>query len=513
MWGMKKTVVLTILDGWGIGRKDESNPIHMVNLENFKWIEDNFPSGSLQASGIAVGLPWGEIGNSEVGHMTIGAGRVVYQNYPRITLSIRDGSFFKNEALKSAFDHAKKNNSGINFIGLLTKANVHASLEHLQALLKMADEEKIENVKLHLFADGKDSPPHLLEKLLDEIPKEKLATVSGRYYAMDRNQNWDATARVYNCLTGIQTDVIDNLNETIKENYFRNKSEEFLPPISVSADKYIRENDAVIFFNFREDSIRQLAESFIIKGFDKFPVKNFENLFITTMTRYEEKFDVPVAFPPDTVENSLGKVLSDAGKTQLRLAETYKYAHVTYFFNGYREPPFKNEYRVLIPSLSVPRVEEHPEMMAPPITDRAIEAITNGSFDFILINYANPDTMGHTGNFEAGMKAAEIINEEIGKIMKAGLAQNAIVIITSDHGNLEEMLNPITGVLETQHDSNPVPFYLVAPEFKNRKFINWDNFSGETTGVLSDVAPTILELMGIAKPSEMNGESLLQSLI
>ncbi|MDO8664740.1 MAG: 2,3-bisphosphoglycerate-independent phosphoglycerate mutase [Candidatus Liptonbacteria bacterium] len=510
---MKRTVALIILDGWGIGRNDESNPIHMVNPENFRWLEDNYPTGSLQASGISVGLPWGEVGNSEVGHLTIGAGKVIYQYYPRIMLSIGDGSFFKNPALKNAFEHAKKNNSGINFVGLLTKANVHASIEHLQALIKMAEQEKIDNVKLHLFADGKDSPPHMFEKLLEEIPKEKLATLSGRYYGMDRSQNWEATQRAYDCMTGTSGGTTDNLAKAIEKNYELNHSEEFLPPLIVSSDKLIQENDSVIFFNFREDSIRQIAESFITENFDKFPVKKFENLFIVTMTRYEEKFAVPIAFPPDTVENPLGKILSDAGKNQLRLAETYKYAHVTYFFNGYREPAFKNEYRVLIPSLSAPHQDEHPEMMAGSITDRAIEAISNHSFDFILINYANPDTMGHTGNFEAGLKAVEIINNEIGRLLKVCLNQDTVVIITSDHGNIEEMLSPITGQAETQHDPSPVPFYLIAQEFKNRKFSNWKNLSMDVTGVLSDVAPTILEIMNIPKPPEMNGESLLQSLI
>src|SRR3989338_3260218 len=269
---MKRTIVLIILDGWGIGRKDESNPIHMANPENFRWLEENFPVGSLQASGISVVLPWGEVGNSEVGHLTMGAGRVIYQYYPRITLSLGDESFFKNPAFISAFAHAKKNNSGVNLVGLLTKANVHASIEHLQALLKIAEQEKVDNIKLHLFADGKDSPPHMLEKLLEEIPKEKLATLAGRYYGMDRSQNWEATQRAYDCLTGTQSGTTDNLEKAIKDNYASNNSEEFLPPLRVAPDKSIQENDAVIFFNFRDDSIRQLAESFIVKDFTQFPV-------------------------------------------------------------------------------------------------------------------------------------------------------------------------------------------------------------------------------------------------
>jgi 2,3-bisphosphoglycerate-independent phosphoglycerate mutase len=509
----KRTLILIILDGWGIGREDGSNPIHLAKPENLTALAENYPMGSLNASGISVGLPWGEVGNSEVGHLTIGAGRTIYQYYPRITLAIRDKTFFSNEALKAAFAHARKNNSGINFAGLLTKANVHASLEHLQALLKMAEEEKIGNVKLHLFADGKDSQMKTLEKFLDEIPKDKLATLMGRYYGMDRNQNWDLTQRAYDCMTGTKISPVKDLSQAIKDNYSRSPSEEFLPPINVDPAKVVQDNDAIVFFNFREDSIRQLAEAFIVKEFDKFPVKNFSNLFVATMTKYEDKFSAPVAFPPDTVKNCLGKVLSDSGRVQLRLAETYKYAHVTYFFNGYREPAFRNEYRVVVPSLSTPNPEEHPEMMASAITDRALEALNNRTFDFILINYANGDTMGHTGNFQAGMKAVEIVDAEVGKILKAAGEQNAAVMITSDHGNIEEMLNPMTGLTETQHDPNPVPVYLVAQEFKGRKFMNWNNLANEVTGVLSDVAPTILEIMNIQKPPEMTGESLLQSLI
>ncbi len=510
---MKKTVVLVILDGWGIGRNDESNPIYMVKPENFRWLEENFPAGSLQASGISVGLPWGEVGNSEVGHLTIGAGKVVYQYYPRITLSIRDGSFFRNDVLKNTFAHARKNNSGVNLIGLLTKANVHASLEHLQALVKMAGEEKIDNVKLHLFTDGKDSPPRTAGSFLEGVPRDKLATLSGRFYGMDRNQNWEVTRRAYDCITGTGGEIKTDIEKALKDNYSQGLSEEFLPPLRVMPDKAVQENDSVIFFNFREDSIRQIAEAFTNKNFDKFPVRNFKNLFIATMTRYEEKFSAPVAFPPDTVENPLGKVLADAGKIQLRLAETYKYAHVTYFFNGHREPAYRNEYRVLIPSLSTPRIDEHPEMMAASVTDRALEAIANGSFDFILINYANPDTIGHTGNFEAGLKTVKVMNDEMGRIIKAATDANAATIITSDHGNLEEMINPRTGEFETQHDPSPVPIYLVGEEFRNRKFVNWRNLSTETTGVLSDIAPTILEIMNMPKPVEMNGQSLLQGLI
>lgn len=509
---MRRSLILIILDGWGIGKDDESNPIHVVNPETFNWLKDNFPATSLQASGISVGLPWGETGNSEVGHLTLGAGKIVYQYYPKITVTIRDGSFFKNAALLEAFSHAQKNNSSVNLVGLLTKANVHASLDHVHALLKMAEAEKVP-VKLHLFADGKDSAPQSVVKFLEEVPKDKLATLTGRYYAMDRSSNWRLTETAYNNITGRAGAMIEDPTETILSTFKQGLSEEYLPPMHFGEDRAVKDGDAVIFFNYREDSIRQLAESFILKDFNNFPAIKFQDLKVVTMTRYEEKLDVPVAFEGDTVPYPLSRVVSEAGKSQLKLAETYKYAHVTYFFNGYLEPAFKNEYRVLVPSIQTPRPEDHPEMRASEITDRLMEAAQNKSFDFILVNYANSDTIGHTANYDAGLKAVATIDKELGRLFKVAVNPGTIIAITSDHGNVEEMLNPTTGLPESQHDPNPVPFYLIAPEFKGKKFMNWQNLRNETLGTLADVAPTVLELMGIEKPEEMNGRSLLEGLI
>lgn len=510
---MKKTFVLVVLDGWGLGRSDETNPIYIVNPKNFAWLNENFPVTSLQTSGISVGLPWGEVGNSEVGHLTLGAGKVLYQYYPKITMMIWDKTFFLNPALKNACAHARKNNSAINFVGLLSKGNVHASLDHVQALLKMAEMEKIENVRLHLFADGKDTPPNTLESFLREIPKEKIATLTGRYYAMDRTKNWALTQIAYDNITGRAGSPVADARPAIEATYKRGLTEEYLPPLRLGKDKIVRENDALVFFNFREDSIRQLAESFIIKGFDKFPVKDFKNLYVATMTQYEEYFAVPIICPSESIENPLGKVLSDAGKNQLRLAETYKYAHVTSFFNGYREAPFVNEYRTVIPSMPTARIEERPEMMAGPITDRLIDAVQSHGFDFILVNYSNPDTVAHSANYDAGLQTVEIMDKEIGRLLSVAINPETVLIITSDHGNIEEMINPITAHTESQHDANPVPLYLIAPEFKGRRFVNWRNLPGETMGSLADVAPTILELMGIQKPIEMTGRSLLEGIL
>ena len=470
---MKQTLILAILDGWGIGREDESNPIHVVNPATFSFMKDNFPLTSLQASGISVGLPWGEVGNSEVGHLTIGAGKVLYQYFPKITLAIRDGSFMKNEAILGAIKHAQTNNSAVNLIGLLSKGNVHASLEHLEALMQMVQSAGVP-LKLHLWSDGKDSAPHSLEDFLKHIPFANLYSLTGRYYAMDRESNWSLTKKAYEALWGKGGELLEDataLHNFITEYYRKGSNEEFLPVIRCKPTG-IEPNDAIIFFNYREDSIRQISEAFLLKDFDEFPVNSPEKLYIATMTKYEDRFAAPVIFQPDTVEYPLGRVLSDADKTQLRLAETYKYAHVTYFFNGLVEPPFKNEYRVLIPSYNVPRVDEHPQMMASSITDRVLQALENQSFDFILANYANPDTIAHTGNYNAALEAVKTVDLEIGRLVKRVLESNAILVVTSDHGNMEELINPMTGNAETQHDPNPVPFYIVSNAHRNRRFSN-----------------------------------------
>ena len=510
----KRTIILTILDGWGIGKADESNPIHVVNPQNINYLKANFPAGILQASGISVGLPWAEEGNSEVGHLNLGAGRIIYQYYPRITLAIHDASFFKNPALKNAFEHAKKYNSAVNLIGLLSEGNVHASFEHLVALVEFAKKENISKLNLHLFTDGRDSSPNSALELLARLPKEgKLASLSGRFYGMDREGHWERTQKAYSVLVG-EGPITDNIENHIKKTYERKFSDEFVEPIRISAEGSIKDNDALIFFNFREDRIRQIASAFINPQFKNFPTKSLNNLYIATMTQYDDEFKVPVAFPPEKIETCLGKVLSDKGKTQLRIAETQKYPHITYFFNGMREEPFKNEYRILIPSRSIIRQDEHPEMMANEVTTRAIESISEGVFDFILINYANSDIIAHTGNYEACLRVVRIIDEQIDKLIKATLECNAILIITSDHGNIEKLFNPLTGLPETQHDPSPVPVYLVAKEFmRSRTEAEIRRSEKENTGILADVAPTILELMAISKPKEMTGQSLLKALL
>ncbi|MEK7162784.1 MAG: 2,3-bisphosphoglycerate-independent phosphoglycerate mutase [Patescibacteria group bacterium] len=554
----KRTIALIILDGWGIGSADESNPIHIINPQNINYLKANFPSGMLQASGIGVGLPWGEEGNSEVGHLNLGAGKIIYQNYPRISLAIRDKSFFENPALKGAFEHAKKNNSSINLIGLLSEGNVHSSFEHLSALINFAEKEKVK-INLHLFTDGRDSPPYSALKLLNRLPRNefmRLSSLSGRFFAMDREKHWDRIQKAYAVLTGEGPMIeIENAEAHIKKTYDKKLNDEFIEPTRIGNDNGIQNNDALIFFNFREDRIRQIASAFIDpvrgetpvasastsngvdpvrgetpvasadarahrtsngvdKDFKNFPIKNFNNLYIATMTEYDKNFNVPTAYPPDKIEACLAKILADNGKNQLRIAETQKYPHITYFFNGMKEEAFKNEYRVLIPSKTIIRQEEHPEMMAGEITTRIIESIGENAFDFILANYANADMIAHTGNYEACLKAVKIIDEQIGKITKAVLESNAVMIITSDHGNMERVFDPLTGEPETRHNPSPVPIYLVAKEFQRQKTeAEIRQSEKESIGVLADVTPTILELMGISKPKEMSGRSLLKTLL
>jgi 2,3-bisphosphoglycerate-independent phosphoglycerate mutase len=521
---VKQTIVLIILDGWGVGKNDQLNPIFAANLPNINYIKANFPSACLQASGIASGIPWGEEGNSEIGHLTIGAGKVVYQNYSMVTISVRNGSFLKNETIKKIFERAKRNDSEVHLIGLLSEGNVHSSLEHLNALIQFAEREKPKALNLHLISDGRDSSPTAsidLIKRLDEILAAspdahcRIASISGRYYAMDRDKHWDRTQKYYKTITEKNTALIDNIENYIQENYNKGITDEYILPAIASPDAFIKDKDSVLFFNFREDRMRQIVEPFINKNFNIFPVGNFSDLYVATMVSYDDRFNAPVAFYKEIVTNPLSKVLSNNGKVQFKIAEAEKYAHVTYFFNGENEAPFNNEYRVLIPSRNDVSHDEHPEMMANEITQRLVAAIEEQSYDFILANYANADIIAHTGNYNATLKAVSVIDEQIGKIMAAALEHNAVLILTSDHGNAEVVFDPKTGEIETKHDASPVPIYLIAKQFKLKESKSQAeilNSEKASVGVLADIAPTILDLIKIPKPKEMTGQSLLNSL-
>ncbi|MFA6365425.1 MAG: 2,3-bisphosphoglycerate-independent phosphoglycerate mutase [Candidatus Paceibacterota bacterium] len=514
---MKQTIVLAILDGWGIGQPDESNPIYITHPKTIDEIERNFPAGALHASGIMIGLPWEEEGNSEVGHLTIGSGKIIYQHFPKISLNIESGDFFTNTALKGAFLHAQEKEGAVHLVGLLTKGNVHASLPHLSALIQMAAKEHCTKLYLHLITDGRDSPPesagellHHVQKMIEEFGVGEMVSVVGRYFAMNRDEHWDRTAKAYTLLTR-ENIPPQKFEEVAARTYARGMNDEFIDPSVVSTAHPIHSNDSIIFFNFREDSMRQITQAFLDPAFDKFPVTHFENLYIATMTQYHDAFPAHVAFPNETVEHPLGKVLADNGKMQLRLAETQKYAHVTYFFNGLREQAFPNEYRVLIPSLDLPHPEGKPEMRAAELTERAIIALHENTFDFIVVNYANADIIAHTGNYNATIEAIQTIDRELAKLISAVLDGNHILLITSDHGNAEVLLDNKTGEPETRHDTSPVPIYLIGKEYKKKTpLLKAPKLT--TIGLLSDIAPTILELMHIQKPEDMTGQSLLDQL-
>ena len=513
-----KPVMLVILDGWGIGEESKGNAITNAALPTFNKLDTYYPKIALQASGISVGLPWGEPGNSEVGHMTLGTGKVIYQNMPRITMAIQSGEFFKNSKILEAIQKAKKNNSAVHLMGLIGSGAVHSKLEHVHALLDILKDQKAKNVFLHIFTDGRDSPPNsgveIIKELETHLKKKgigKIASISGRYFGMDRNNNWDRIKKSYDAIVKGEGVKIENAEKYLSESYKKEIFDEYIEPAVVYENetpvRKIQNGDSVIFFNYREDRARQMTKAFTVPSFSKFTTEKLNNLSFVTMTQYEETLPVEVAFPPIKIEVCLGKIISKNKLNQLRIAETEKFAHVTYFFNGGNEEPYPGEDHVIIPSKDVSSFDKLPEMSANEITEKVIRNIERDKYDFILLNFANADIVGHTGDIKAGIKAVETIDKCLEKIIQAVLLKNGHLLITADHGNAEEMLNTHTGVNDTEHSANPVPLWYITP----------DNFSetpkekeeAKVTGLLSDIAPTILDIMHLEKPSEMTGESLL----
>ncbi len=512
---MKRTVVLLILDGWGEGRKDKTNPIHVAETPTISFLREHYCGGLLQASGIAVGLPWGEEGNSEVGHLTIGAGRTVYQHLPRITKAIQEGEFPKNEALLGAAKHANGHGGAVHIVSLLSEGNVHASMEHVVATIGLMRQEGVKEILVHAITDGKDSAPRSALSLLARIPWDasvRLASLSGRYYAMDRNKHLDRTARALAAIMG-NGPLMESGEAAVNGAYAKGLNDEFIEPVAIDAvPRSLTANDAVIFCDFREDGIRQLASAFSGTYPNEAPAipPLPEGLYVATMTRYETASRAHVAFPPKDVVNTLGDMIAASGKSQMRIAETEKYAHITYFFNGLRNDPLPGEYRVLVPSENLARHDERPEMMTAEIANRALAAIEEG-MDFVLVNFAAPDMIAHTGNFEAAITAVRAADRETGNIAKAALARGAVLIVTADHGNVEQMRDPQTGMPETRHNPNPVPVCVVGSEFgKTGQSVRRNE--EEIVGVLADIAPTVLALMGLPKPAEMTGGSLIGRL-
>ena len=519
-----KQVTLVILDGWGVSPKKRGNAIASAKTPNYDRLIKFCPNTLLQASGNAVGLNWNEMGNSEVGHATIGAGRVIYQNLPRVSMAIKDSSFFENKALLETINKAKETNSNLHLMGMLSDGGVHSHLDHLYALLELVKNQKFnpEKVFIHIFTDGRDTKPtkgiEFVSKLLENIKRGeaigRIASVTGRYYAMDRNENWERIKIAYDGMVNGEGERTSDPVDAMKKSYQNNITDEFLKPIIVLDERKkshpVNFFDSVIFFNIREDRARQITKAFVSPDIDRVEQKVvLPKIQCCAMMEYEKGIPANIAFPPEKTAYSLGKVISDAKFNQLRIAETEKYAHVTYFFNGGQEEPFKNEYRSLVPSPSVSNYSETPEMSAGEITDETIKAIESGRFSFILANYANPDMLGHTGNFSAAVKAIEFIDRCLGKLCEATLNSRSILLITADHGNSEEMINPLTGEILTTHTSNPVPFILVDPSNEPLEF---KEASTKIEGMLGDIAPTVLELLEIPKPKEMTGRSLLEVL-
>ncbi|MDD5083941.1 MAG: 2,3-bisphosphoglycerate-independent phosphoglycerate mutase [Candidatus Moranbacteria bacterium] len=518
---MYKPVVLVVLDGWGLSNTTQGNPIREATLPTFDKLNRYYPMTSLQASGIAVGLPWNTPGNSEVGHMTMGAGRVIYQNMPRITLAIQDGTFFKNEALLSAMNRVAKNNSSLHIMGLVSEGSVHAHKDHLYMLMRMAKEQNLKKVFIHAFTDGRDSSPTSgiqsirdLEGHIRTIGVGKVASLAGRNWSMDRNNNWERIEKTYDVLTKGEGEHTASASAYLEACYAKGMTDEYIDPCIIMEKNApvatIQDGDSVIFFNFREDRARELTKAFTLPGFDKFDRPKQLDLEFVTMTEYEKDLPVSIAFPPEEIHNSLGETLSKNKKKQARIAETEKYAHVTYFFNGGTEQAFEGEDRFLIPSQTVPHFDDVPEMGAPQITEKAIELIDSGKYDFILINYANPDMVGHTGNEQASIKAVEATDKSLSLLIPAVMKVSGAILVTSDHGNVEEVKNLTTGEIDTEHSTNPIPFWLITSDNHREKtaelMVREEN---QIEGLLSDVAPTVLEIMGIQKPPEMHGESLL----
>lgn len=522
-----KPVVLIVLDGFGVSLHLRGNAIAEARKPAFDLIEQYYPFTTLQASGAAIGLPWGEPGNSEVGHLTMGAGRAIFHHLPRIIMAIHDGSFYENAALRGVARHVRDHASALHLIGLTSSGSVHSYLDHLYALLEFAAREKLERVWLHAITDGRDAPPQEAERFIAQLeqrlearfPKAAIASLIGRFYAMDRDENWDRIQKTYELMTRGRGAGFQDPVEYFRQSYARGKSDEFIEPAYREENGQpvgrIGAHDGVIFFNFREDSMRELVRAFAAEPFDEFPRQRLEGLRVATMTEYEKNLPgVAAAFPPLEITRPLGRILAEAGKRQLRVAETEKYAHVAYFFNGGQEKPFPGEERILVPSRSVPHFDEHPEMRAPEITAAILERIAE--YDFILSNFANADMVGHTGNFAAIIKAVEALDESVGKIQEAVLARDGVLLITGDHGNAEEKIHPYSGEEITEHTANPVPFYLVSSSYRRTEPRSAEAIRArkkEPAGILTDVAPTILELMQLAKPPEMTGKSLLPILI
>ncbi len=511
-----RPMVLVILDGWGYSEQTEYNAIHSAHKPFWDDLWALYPHILLRCSGVDVGLPEGQMGNSEVGHMHIGAGRIVDQEYSRISRAIENHSFFQIQSLKQAFDTAREKDKAVHVMGLLSPGGVHSHEDHILAAIKMAAHHGVRRIYLHAFLDGRDTPPtsaaeslQRAHHLFQELGRGHIASMIGRYYAMDRNQRWERTCSAYRLIGEGHADYeFSDPFIALDMAYSRNETDEFVRATAITPrgkEKVrVEHGDVVVFMNYRADRARQLTEAFIEREFDEFPREHFpETSAFVTLTSYSDDFDVPVAFPPERLRNVFGEYIAKRGLRQLRIAETEKYAHVTFFFNGGEERVFEGEDRILVPSPHVATYDEKPEMSAYQVTDRLVESIHSGKYDAIICNFANADMVGHTGSFEATQKAIEVIDRCIGRIVAAVQAVDGELLITADHGNAEQMRSAATkmkrGQPHTAHTTNHVPLLYVGRQ-------------GELaiSGTLADVAPTMLYLMDIEIPKEMTGKPLVQ---
>ncbi|MDO8505242.1 MAG: 2,3-bisphosphoglycerate-independent phosphoglycerate mutase [bacterium] len=533
-----KQVVLMIIDGFGVAPPTSGNAITGAKMPVYNRLIRTYPAMTLRSSGDEVGLSWGEMGNSEVGHLTIGAGRVFYQTLPRINKSIESGDFFKESAFLDAIKKVKKEGSTLHLVGLVSQGGVHSHQDHLYKLLELAKKEKVKNVAVHVILDGRDTIYNsgvtfikALEQIMKELGVGVIASLSGRYFAMDRDNRWERTEKAYHALIGGMSLPADKAGnelgvmsaedplKAIEESYKKKVyDEEFEPTVIVKNGKPVAPiggSDAVIFFNFREDRMRQIIKAFALPAFDKFERGEFlKDVLFVTMTEYEKDLPVTVAFAPEMISVCLAKIIADAKLKQFHIAETEKYAHVTFFFNGMEEEAFTGEDREIIPSPKVASYDKKPEMSARAITDRIVKEILAQKYDLIVVNFANPDMVGHTGDLKATVSALETVDEQIGKIVDAALSKNGVVIITADHGNAEELVNLQTGAIDKEHSTNPVPCIIVGAEFKEQAGAQIEAVGGDLSllppvGTLSDIAPTVLKILGLKKPKEMTGVALV----
>ncbi|MBC2654649.1 2,3-bisphosphoglycerate-independent phosphoglycerate mutase [Pseudomonas sp. MSSRFD41] len=503
-----KPLVLMILDGFGHSESHESNAVYAANTPVLDRLCASVPNGLISGSGMDVGLPDGQMGNSEVGHMNLGAGRVVYQDFTRVTKAIRDGEFFDNPTLCAAVDKAVAAGKAVHILGLLSDGGVHSHQDHLVAMAELAFKRGAEKIYLHAFLDGRDTPPRSAQssiELLDEtfktLGKGRIASLVGRYFAMDRDNRWDRVAQAYNLIVEGQGQFsAASAQQGLQAAYERDESDEFVKATTIGEPVKVEDGDAVVFMNFRADRARELSRIFVEDDFKEFERARQPKLAgFVMLTQYAASIPAPAAFAPSSLENVLGDYLAKNGKTQLRIAETEKYAHVTFFFSGGREEPFPGEERILIPSPKVATYDLQPEMSAPQVTDKIVDAIEHQRYDVIIVNYANGDMVGHSGVFEAAVKAVECLDLCVGRIVDALEKVGGEALITADHGNVEQMSDETTGQAHTAHTTEPVPFIYVGKRpLKVRE-----------GGVLADVAPTMLKLLDLPQPAEMTGKSIL----